>query len=333
MGKKLYVGNLTYNVNETDLEALFTPFGTVQSAQIIVDRDTKRSKGFGFVEMDTDDQAQAAIQRGFHEASVARPRGLRGLRVEKEEEDRQWMLRVLQCKEGDATLRSPLTSDDDLRLFLWVLKNGKLKDRNKVLSVLADGRGIPHRVISRFLHISRNTIASCCHAYSVYGCSRLFNRLDRANPGERPLQRGFQEARSGRPSGICAKREEENRHWMLAVLQCKEDDSTLRSLVTNDADLWIFIKTLKNGKLRDKNKVLSVLADRRGISHRVISRFLHISRNTIEEAVSLYRIYGCGRLFKGFSERTSKSDDELLQNTLFSVLHTPPSAYNINRTT
>ena len=62
MSKKLYVGNLTYNVNETDLEALFTPFGTVQSAQIIVDRDTNRSKGFGFVEMDTDDQAQAAIQ-------------------------------------------------------------------------------------------------------------------------------------------------------------------------------------------------------------------------------------------------------------------------------
>ena len=62
MGKKLYVGNLTYNVNETDLEALFTPFGTVQSAQVIVDRDTNRSKGFGFVEMDTEAQAQAAIQ-------------------------------------------------------------------------------------------------------------------------------------------------------------------------------------------------------------------------------------------------------------------------------
>jgi len=62
LAKKLYVGNLTYNVNESDLEALFTPFGTVQSAQIIVDRDTNRSKGFGFVEMETDAQAQAAIQ-------------------------------------------------------------------------------------------------------------------------------------------------------------------------------------------------------------------------------------------------------------------------------
>jgi RNA recognition motif-containing protein len=62
LSKKLYVGNLTYNVNETDLEALFSPFGTVQSAQVIIDRDTNRSKGFGFVEMDTDAQAQAAIQ-------------------------------------------------------------------------------------------------------------------------------------------------------------------------------------------------------------------------------------------------------------------------------
>src|SRR5438132_9943687 len=62
MGKKLYVGNLTYNVNETDLEALFTPFGAVQSAQIIADRDTNRSKGFGFVEMGSEAEAQAAIQ-------------------------------------------------------------------------------------------------------------------------------------------------------------------------------------------------------------------------------------------------------------------------------
>src|SRR5215211_3475531 len=62
LAKKLYVGNLTYNVNESDLEALFAPFGTVQSAQIIVDRDTNRSKGFGFVEMSSDAEAQAAIQ-------------------------------------------------------------------------------------------------------------------------------------------------------------------------------------------------------------------------------------------------------------------------------
>ena len=62
MAKKLYVGNLTYNVTEADLEALFAPFGEVRSAQVIVDRDTNRSKGFAFVEMGSDAEAQAAIQ-------------------------------------------------------------------------------------------------------------------------------------------------------------------------------------------------------------------------------------------------------------------------------
>jgi RNA recognition motif-containing protein len=62
VGKKLYVGNLTYSVTHTDLEEWFTPFGTVRSAQVIQDRDMGQSKGFGFVEMDTDAQAEAAIQ-------------------------------------------------------------------------------------------------------------------------------------------------------------------------------------------------------------------------------------------------------------------------------
>src|SRR5213596_2335532 len=61
MGRKLYVGNLSYEVDSSALEALFTPHGTVQSAQIISDRDTGRSKGFGFVEMGSDTEAQAAI--------------------------------------------------------------------------------------------------------------------------------------------------------------------------------------------------------------------------------------------------------------------------------
>ena len=61
MGKKLYVGNLTYGVSDSILEQLFSQFGTVQSAQVIQDRATGRSKGFGFVEMDTEAQAQAAI--------------------------------------------------------------------------------------------------------------------------------------------------------------------------------------------------------------------------------------------------------------------------------
>jgi RNA recognition motif-containing protein len=61
MGKKLYVGNLSYQVDSSELEQLFSPHGQVVSAQIINDRDTGRSKGFGFVEMSNDQEAQAAI--------------------------------------------------------------------------------------------------------------------------------------------------------------------------------------------------------------------------------------------------------------------------------
>ncbi|HEX4000963.1 MAG TPA: RNA-binding protein [Pirellulales bacterium] len=61
MGKKLYVGNLTYEMSDADLEQLFAQFGVVRSAQVIQDRETGRSKGFGFVEMADDNAARSAI--------------------------------------------------------------------------------------------------------------------------------------------------------------------------------------------------------------------------------------------------------------------------------
>ncbi len=61
MGSKLYVGNLSYNTTSSDLEQLCGQHGTVQSAEVINDRDTGRSKGFGFVEMGSDQEAQSAI--------------------------------------------------------------------------------------------------------------------------------------------------------------------------------------------------------------------------------------------------------------------------------
>jgi RNA recognition motif-containing protein len=61
VGKKLYIGNLSYSVTHADLVEWFTRFGTVQSAQVVQDHDMERSKGFGFVEMDTDSQAEGAI--------------------------------------------------------------------------------------------------------------------------------------------------------------------------------------------------------------------------------------------------------------------------------
>lgn len=61
MGKKLYVGNLPYSCDSSELEQLFSAHGQVVSAQVISDRDTGRSKGFGFVEMSTESEAQAAV--------------------------------------------------------------------------------------------------------------------------------------------------------------------------------------------------------------------------------------------------------------------------------
>jgi len=62
MGKKLYVGNLSYDVSSSDLEALLAAHGTVVSAEVISDRATGRSKGFGFVEMESDAEAESAIE-------------------------------------------------------------------------------------------------------------------------------------------------------------------------------------------------------------------------------------------------------------------------------
>ena len=62
MGKKLYVGNLSYSVTDGDLQRMFSTHGQIQSAQVIMDRETGRSKGFGFVEMSDDNEARAAIE-------------------------------------------------------------------------------------------------------------------------------------------------------------------------------------------------------------------------------------------------------------------------------
>lgn len=62
MASKLYVGGLPYSTSDAELSEMFSPHGTVQSAKVITDRDSGQSKGFGFVEMSSDDEAQAAIK-------------------------------------------------------------------------------------------------------------------------------------------------------------------------------------------------------------------------------------------------------------------------------
>lgn len=86
MAKKLYIGNLSHDVTDNELKDIFEPHGSVLSAQVIFDRETRRSKGFGFVEMGTEDEAQAAIdalngKEVFGRSltvNIARPRESRG---------------------------------------------------------------------------------------------------------------------------------------------------------------------------------------------------------------------------------------------------------------
>ena len=86
MGRKLYVGNLSYDVSSSDLERMLSEHGTVMSAEVVSDRMTGRSRGFGFVEMSTEEEAQAAIEalNGKEEqgraltVNEARPRQPRG---------------------------------------------------------------------------------------------------------------------------------------------------------------------------------------------------------------------------------------------------------------
>lgn len=73
MGRKLYVGNLSYGVDSSQLQELFSAHGTVESAEIIADRETGRSKGFGFVQMSTDEEAQAAINALNGQSHDGRP--------------------------------------------------------------------------------------------------------------------------------------------------------------------------------------------------------------------------------------------------------------------
>ncbi|MHB8972895.1 MAG: RNA recognition motif domain-containing protein [Pirellulaceae bacterium] len=69
MGRKLYCGNLSFNTTSSDLQGLFAQYGEVVSAEVVMDRDSGRSRGFGFVEMGSDAAAAAAIQ-GLHETEV-----------------------------------------------------------------------------------------------------------------------------------------------------------------------------------------------------------------------------------------------------------------------
>ncbi len=90
MATKLFVGGLPYSVTDDELNALFAPFGEVVSAKVIIDRDSGRSKGFGFVEMSSDDEAKAAIAKLDQSEVQGRTIGVSEARPPKEKSDRRF---------------------------------------------------------------------------------------------------------------------------------------------------------------------------------------------------------------------------------------------------
>jgi transposase len=127
--------------------------------------------------------------------------------------------------------------------------------------------------------------------------------------------------------------EEQSREWMLRVLQGKEAAPELKHPLKMPGDLELLLDVVRSGGLRDRNKALTILAEHRGISIPVITHFLFVSTTTVVRYCRVYRTYGCVRLLRGFRERRKKSDDQVLQNSLFAILHAPPITYDINRTT
>jgi transposase len=121
--------------------------------------------------------------------------------------------------------------------------------------------------------------------------------------------------------------------WMLRALQGKEPLDSIRRAAADAKEFDKLVTNLFNGNLKYRNKSLTILAKLNGISISSISKFLHVTRRTARCYWNTYRIHGHGKLFKGFYHKALKSDDEQLVNLLFSILHAPPSAFDINRTT
>jgi hypothetical protein len=174
---------------------------------------------------------------------------------------------------------------------------------------------------------------------------------DRPVPCPRSLQRGFYEAGLNQPRGCPRNRgdlpsdglghhdhwgdfdAQTNRDWMLGVLQGQNPLDDLRDRLKRPIELDILTDAIVDGGLKLRNKAVAVLAHQQGIPRQTISRFLHITPKTVTAYCRVYSIYGCERLMEGFYRRVKRSDDELLANTLFAVLHATPSTYGINRTT
>ena len=121
--------------------------------------------------------------------------------------------------------------------------------------------------------------------------------------------------------------------WMLGVLQGNQSLDSIQPGTADAETVRTLAKYVRSGSLRDRNKAVCVIAKLLGIRSLAISRFLRISRTSVIKYWKKYRTFGCDRLFKRSYNKEPKSRNQSLRTTVFSVLHTPPSAFDINRTT
>jgi transposase len=143
----------------------------------------------------------------------------------------------------------------------------------------------------------------------------------------------FVRARYAKSKRGISRHRQSDHQWMLRVLQGKEPLDSITRAIVDEENLEALATNLHKGSLRSRNKSITVISKIRGISISTISSFLNISRETALSYWDTYRIFGHKRLFKGFRSRRLRSDDDVLIDMVFSILHTPPSAFDINRTT
>jgi transposase len=190
--------------------------------------------------------------------------------------------------------------------------------------------GWSQRRIARALIINRETVARCLqHADPHIKTDRASLRSTSMDGASNPPATVELCGGGGQNLGTCRSHSD----WLLAVLQGKESLETIQSGGADSGAFDSLIKNVRNGNLKARNKAVCVLAKVHGIPSLTICKFLHIARSTVKNYWKTYRTFGCDRLFDGFYDKKLKSANESLRNHVFSVLHTPPSAYDINRTT
>ncbi|MGD0075503.1 MAG: IS630 family transposase [Candidatus Binataceae bacterium] len=121
--------------------------------------------------------------------------------------------------------------------------------------------------------------------------------------------------------------------WMRSVLQKEISDDALRREIGDLPDLNRLLRRLYEGRLSDRNRSMVVLASRRGLSSRMICRFLDIDNKSCRKYLQRFERGGYTELFAPQVKSTRKFDDEAIKKAIFGLLHEPPSNYGINRTT